>query len=116
MPENKVEDAKRSHMRLDIYGSAVKNQEIFRKTDLMDYGLGDLGFIWETDPAKRKQSGKKILPAFSSKANKSKENLMHMYMDLFMTRMRDLGNTAQGLKMNDVCARIRFPLLLRTRR
>ena len=68
----------------------------------MDYGIGDLGMIWETDPAKRKAVGKRILPAFSPKANRSKEPTMHQYMDLFMSRMKELGGTPEGLKMNDV--------------
>src|SRR5688572_4887662 len=86
----------------DIYAPAVKNQELFVKTDLMDFGYGDLGFIWESDPAKRKAVAKKILPAFSSKAIRTKEPLVHMYLDLFVSRMKELGGKPEGLQMNDV--------------
>ncbi|KAM7193008.1 Cytochrome P450 [Rhypophila sp. PSN 637] len=86
---------------MDIYGPAVKNQELFTKTDLMDFGAGDLGFIWENDPAKRKAVAKKILPAFSSKATRDKEPVVHQYIDLFVDKMKELGNRPEGLLMND---------------
>ncbi|KAK3292010.1 cytochrome P450 [Chaetomium fimeti] len=85
----------------DIYGASVKHQEVFLKTDLMDFGAGDLGFIWESDPAKRKAVAKKILPAFSSKATKEKEPLVHAYLDLFVRRMKEVGGRPEGLPMND---------------
>jgi hypothetical protein len=69
----------------------------------MDFGAGDLGFIWENDPVKRKAVGRKILPAFSTKAIKGMEPIVHMYMDIFVSRMKELGGTPEGLLMNDVC-------------
>lgn len=89
-------------MCADIYGTAVKHQETFVKTDLMDFGAGDLGFIWENDPAKRKETGKKILPAFSSKATKAKEPVVQEYMDCFVSKMMELGGRPEGLLMNEV--------------
>ena len=71
----------------------------------MDFGAGDLGFIWESDPIKRKAVGKKILPAFSSKASRSMEPIVHMYMDIFVSKMKELGGTPEGLLMNDVGGR-----------
>ncbi|KAK3317993.1 cytochrome P450 [Apodospora peruviana] len=71
------------------------------KTDLMDFGAGDLGFIWENDPAKRKAVAKKILPAFSSKAIRQKESVVQAYMDLFVDKMKELGSRPDGLLMND---------------
>ena len=96
---NKIETA---DLKSDIYGAAMQNQELFIKTDLMDFGAGDLGFIWESDPAKRKAVAKKILPAFSRKATKAKEATVHKWMDLFISRMKELGNAPEGLDMNDV--------------
>jgi hypothetical protein len=74
----------------------------------MDFGAGDLGFIWESDPAKRKAVAKKILPAFSSKAIKEKEPIVHKYLDIFVSRMGDLGSKPEGLNMNDVRMPISF--------
>ena len=82
----------------------MKNQETFLKTDLMDFGAGDLGFIWESDPVKRKAVAKKILPAFSSKAIRSMDPIVHKYMDMFVSKMKELGRTPDGLLMNDVGA------------
>jgi hypothetical protein len=89
-------------MGQDIYGAAVKNQELFLKTDLMDFGAGDLGYIWENNPAKRKAASKKILPALSTKSIRSMEPTMHNYLDLFITRMKELGGGPEGCLMNDV--------------
>ncbi|KAL2258304.1 hypothetical protein VTK26DRAFT_8431 [Humicola hyalothermophila] len=86
---------------VDIYGASERHQELFVKTDLMDFAAGDLGFIWESDPAKRKAVAKKILPAFSSKATREKEPVVHAYLDLFVQRMKDLGGRPEGLLMND---------------
>lgn len=66
----------------------------------MDFGAGDLGFIWENDPAKRKAVAKKILPRFSTKALKSMEPTVHSYMDLFISK--ELGSEPEGILMNDV--------------
>jgi hypothetical protein len=55
----------------------------------MDFGAGDLGYIWEKDPTKRRAVAKKILPAFSNKATKAKEPVVHAYMNLFVSRMKD---------------------------
>ncbi|KAK7706313.1 hypothetical protein SLS64_007653 [Diaporthe eres] len=86
---------------MDIYGPMSKGQEVFVKTNLMDFGQGDLGFSWQPNPAIRKATGKKILPAFSNKANKNKEPLVNAYIDLFIHKMRTLGGEREGLLMND---------------
>ncbi|KAI1863172.1 uncharacterized protein JN550_009698 [Neoarthrinium moseri] len=85
---------------LDIYGPAMKSQEIFQKTDMMDFGSGDLGLTWENDPAKHREVARKILPAFSSKAIKAKEPILQSYIDLFISRMREIGGLAEGLEMS----------------
>lgn len=86
---------------MDIYGRMNKGQELFVKTNLMDFGQGDLGFSWQPNPMIRKATGKKILPAFSNKANKNKEPLVHAYIDLFISKMMSLGGKPEGLLMND---------------
>ncbi|RYP60155.1 hypothetical protein DL769_008248 [Monosporascus sp. CRB-8-3] len=92
---------------LDIYGATAKGHEIWVKTDLMDFGTGDGGFIWEEDPVKRCEVAKKILPAFSTKAIRAKQATVQMYIDLFVDRMKVGGKAArrQGSKS------LKFPLL-----
>jgi hypothetical protein len=59
------------------------------------------GIAWERDPAKHRQIAKRLSPAFSMKSLKSKELSIHKYIDLFMQRMREVGNrdVAVDLKM-----------------
>ena len=89
-------------MLLDIYNPAVKSQETWLKTDLMDFGTGDLGFTWENDPVKRRKVAKKVLPAFSTKALKAKEPTVQMYINLFVDRMKELGGASEGLDIHQV--------------
>ncbi|KAI0021237.1 cytochrome P450 [Xylariomycetidae sp. FL0641] len=84
---------------LDIYGSMQNGYETFFKTDLMDFGAGDQGFIWEADPVKRKKVAKKLLPAFGPKAIKAKESTVHRYIDLFVQKMRELGCRGDGVEI-----------------
>ncbi|EPE30390.1 Cytochrome P450 [Glarea lozoyensis ATCC 20868] len=85
----------------DIYGAAIKGQELFLKTDLMNFGTGDLGYIWENDPVKRKAAAKKILPALSTKAIRNMEPTIHFYLDLFISKMKDHGTNPEGCLMSD---------------
>ncbi|KAI1352028.1 cytochrome P450 [Xylaria sp. FL0043] len=85
---------------LDIYNPAVKHHETWLKTDIMDFGAGDGGFIWEQDPAKRRKVAKKILPAFSTKAIKAKEPTVQQYIDLFIAKMKVIGSEPSGVDLN----------------
>jgi hypothetical protein len=68
----------------------------------MDLGTGDGGISWEQDPIKHRTTAKKVSPAFSSKSMKAKEFVLHSYIDLFVRRMRELGNTENGVDLNTV--------------
>lgn len=68
----------------------------------MDFGTGDLGFIWEIDPVKRREVAKKVLPAFSTKAIKAKEPTVQMYINLFVDKMKELGSAQEGIDLNKV--------------
>ena len=72
----------------------------------MDFGVGDQGFIWEQDPVKRREVAKKLLPAFSTKAIKAKESTVHKHVDMFVTRMRELGGTDKGVDINEVSVQV----------
>ncbi|KAI0799234.1 isotrichodermin C-15 hydroxylase [Xylaria sp. FL0064] len=84
---------------LNIYGSAVRNHETFLKTSFMDLGTGDGGITWEQDPIKHRITAKKVSLAFPSKSMKAKEFVLHSYIDLFVRRMRELGNTGDGVDL-----------------
>ncbi|KAI1264458.1 cytochrome P450 [Xylariaceae sp. FL1019] len=84
----------------DIYEAATKHQEDWVKTDLMDFGSKDGGFLWEQDAAKRKEVAKKLLPAFSHKAIRAKEPTVHHHIDLFVNKMKGIGHSAEGIDLN----------------
>ncbi|KAI0400702.1 cytochrome P450 [Xylaria palmicola] len=83
----------------DILGSTLRGYETFLKTDLMDFGAGDLGFIWEADPVKRKEVSKRLLPAFAPRATKAKDPTVHYYVDLFIERMKEIGPKGDGVEI-----------------
>ncbi|KAI0903786.1 isotrichodermin C-15 hydroxylase [Ustulina deusta] len=85
--------------KVDILGSTQNGYETFLKTDLMDFGAGDRGFIWEADPVKRKEVAKRLLPAFAPKATKAKEPTVHYYIDLFIERMKEIGSKGDGIEI-----------------
>ncbi|KAI0101914.1 isotrichodermin C-15 hydroxylase [Nemania sp. FL0031] len=85
--------------KVDILGSTQGVYETFLKTDLMDFGAGDLGFIWEADPVKRREVAKRLLPAFAPKATKAKEPTVHYYIDLFVERMKEIGSKGDGVEI-----------------
>lgn len=89
-------------LRGDILGSTQNGYETFLKTDLMDFGAGDRGFIWEADPVKRKEVAKRLLPAFAPKATKAKEPTVHYYIDLFIERMKEIGSKGDGIEITKV--------------
>ncbi|TGJ86269.1 hypothetical protein E0Z10_g2471 [Xylaria hypoxylon] len=96
----------------DIYGSAVKNHETFLKTSFMDLGTGDGGITWEQDPIKHRITAKKVSPAFSSKSIKAKESVLHLYIDMFVRRMRELGNIGTGVDLNTVSSSLPFMTMI----
>ncbi|KAI1375296.1 isotrichodermin C-15 hydroxylase [Hypoxylon crocopeplum] len=85
--------------KLDILGSTQNGYETFLKTDLMDFGAGDRGFIWEADPVKRKEVAKRLFPAFGPKAIKAKEPTVHHYIDIFIRKMKELGSKGEGIEI-----------------
>ncbi|GAB1312667.1 Benzoate 4-monooxygenase cytochrome P450 [Madurella fahalii] len=83
----------------DIYASHTKHIEHFPKANFIDLGGGDKGLTWETDPAKHRAIAKMIAPAFSVKAIKSKEPMMHKYVDLFVRKMSEVGSREGGIEL-----------------
>lgn len=68
----------------------------------MDLGDGDQGLTWEKDPVKHRAVAKKVAPAFSPKALRSKEPTMHKYIDLFVQKMREVGEQKGGIELKKV--------------
>ncbi|PSR80560.1 benzoate 4-monooxygenase cytochrome P450 [Coniella lustricola] len=84
----------------DIYGSHTKNMEHFAKTQINNHG-GDKhgGLIWEWDPVRHRKVSKQLSPAFSGRALKAKEAILHRYTDLFVQRMKEFGGGQEGVSL-----------------
>ena len=67
-------------------------------------GLGDEddGLLWERNPEKHRRVSKTMSPAFSGKSLKAKVPTMNKYIDLFMTRMKELGIKEEGVDLSTV--------------
>ncbi|EDN93191.1 hypothetical protein SS1G_09057 [Sclerotinia sclerotiorum 1980 UF-70] len=84
----------------DLYGTHNKNLELFPKTQINNHGNDKHGgIIWEWDPVRHRQVAKQLSPAFSGRALKAKEPILHKYIDLFVDRMKDFGGEAQGVSL-----------------
>ncbi|ROW04707.1 hypothetical protein VMCG_04868 [Cytospora schulzeri] len=83
----------------DIYLSHEKNLEAFVKTDFEDLGEGDGGISFEIDPVKHREVARRLAPAFSTKNFKAKEATLESYIDLFVTKMKEVGGGEEGAEM-----------------
>ncbi|KAI0180131.1 cytochrome P450 [Hypoxylon sp. FL1284] len=95
----------------DIYSTHTKGLELFAKTQINNHGNDEHGgIIWEWDPVRHRQVARQLAPAFSGRALEAKEPTLHKYIDLFVGRMKSLGNTVDGVSLpswvNWVCVDI----------
>lgn len=86
---------------LDIYTSHTKNQEHFHKVD-SGIPLPDNGISFERDPVKHRQLAKKLAGAWSAKSLKAMEPAMHSYINLFIRKMVEEGNSQNGMDLQAV--------------
>ncbi|KAJ5274000.1 hypothetical protein N7478_009125 [Penicillium angulare] len=88
------------HSHTDLYGSHNKNLETFCKTQINNHGNDKHGgLIWEWDPVRHRQVAKQLSPAFSGRALRAKEPTLHKYIDLFVERMKQMGDEAGGVSL-----------------
>ncbi|KAJ6020768.1 cytochrome P450 [Penicillium herquei] len=71
-----------------IYGSAIKNREIFRKNDFQEIGENEPGITAEKDPEVHRQIAKQLVPAFSAKSLRKQEDVIHQHVDGFVAQLR----------------------------
>jgi hypothetical protein len=86
---------------MDIYSYRDKHHELFAKNDLQDFGAGDLGFIWETDPVKHRDVGKKLLPRLQQPGHQGKGARDEHLFGSLVQKMKDCGSCPGGLLMNE---------------
>ncbi|KAK0629905.1 cytochrome P450 [Bombardia bombarda] len=83
----------------DIYAPHVRGAEAFVKTDFQNRGKNLGGIVWEEDPIKHRETARRLAPAFSSRAIRAMEPVVHEYMDYFISRMRELGGGDSGIPL-----------------
>jgi cytochrome P450 len=87
----------------DIYTSHTKNQEHFRKVD-SGIPLPDDGISFERDPAKHRLLAKKLAGAWTAKSMKTMEPTMHSHIDSFIRKLKEEGDSAEGIDLQVVSA------------
>ncbi|KAI1089462.1 cytochrome P450 [Rostrohypoxylon terebratum] len=86
----------------DIYSSHEKSLETFVKTDIHDFAKDkDGGLIWQQDPHRHRQIAKQVAQAFSRKAIRATDPVIHHYVDLFVNKMKEIGNTPGGVDLSN---------------
>lgn len=86
----------------DICATQHRGLESLPKTDFQDRGKDLGGVAWENDPVRHHEVARKLSPAFSNRAMRAMEPLVHEYMDYFVQRMEELGPSAgDGISLLD---------------
>ncbi|KAI0203726.1 cytochrome P450 [Astrocystis sublimbata] len=84
----------------DIYSAHEKSLEKFVKTDIKDFARDkDGGLIFQQDPARHRQIAKRMAPAFSPKATRAKDPILHRYADIFVDKMKAHGGEKNGISL-----------------
>lgn len=84
-----------------MYGTHTKNLETFPKTQINNHGNDKHGgIIWEWDPVRHRKVAKQLSPGFSGRALRAKEATIHKYVDLLIGRLKEFGNSTQGVQLD----------------
>ncbi|KAI9154895.1 putative isotrichodermin c-15 hydroxylase protein [Paramyrothecium foliicola] len=86
---------------LDIYSPQHKNMEVFVKTDFQNRGDDLGGLVWEEDPVRHREVARQLSSAFSSRTIRAMEPLVQKHLGYFIERMKELGDTEQGVELGD---------------
>lgn len=78
----------------DIYGPPSKTRKLFRKSPMF-YDTGIQSIVYEMDPDEHEKQHKLFAPAFRASAVRSQEHVVQEHVDLFVTQLRDQGQSGQ---------------------
>lgn len=93
----------------DIYGHPKPGRKPFLKSDFYEKSDGAAQSIASMqDPEQHRQARKALSPAFSAKALRDQQDVVLKYVNMFVDQVRSLGDTAEGIDINEV----RFTTLL----
>lgn len=57
--------------------------------------------MWQQDPLRHRQIAKQVAPAFSQKAIRATDPVIHRYVDLFVNKMKEIGDTPAGIDLSN---------------
>lgn len=77
----------------------MRNRETFIKTNFQEIGESEPGITAERDPDKHREISKKLLPAFSGKALRAQESVVHGHVDRFIRQLEREVKVAEALEM-----------------
>lgn len=89
----------KSNVCADIYLAQEKNLELFVQVGYDTLDTGDNGITGEPNPARHRETAKKLAPAFSKKNLLSKEATVLKHIDMFMERMKEVGAGNRRVEM-----------------
>ncbi|KAI0102624.1 cytochrome P450 monooxygenase-like protein [Nemania sp. FL0031] len=95
----------------DIYGHTSKGKKRFLKTEF--YDLGEIPRVTTArDPEVHARQRKAMAHAFSGKALRDQEILVHEYMDLFIRQLQNLGQAGKkALNISEVYNWLTFDII-----
>ena len=87
---------------IDIYTSTIKNRPAFVKTNFLDTGDKYEGLPSERDIDKHRVGRKMLSPAFSARAMKQYESVIHGNIFAFTQRLEEFGQVEAGVNITEV--------------
>ncbi|KAM5448232.1 hypothetical protein McanCB56680_001040 [Microsporum canis] len=88
-------------LREDIYPSAIRNRETFIKTRFQEIGEKEPGITAERDPDLHREIARQLHPAFSARALRSQEPVVHRHVDDFIGQLKQHGTKGRGVDMKE---------------
>lgn len=96
----------------DIYGHAGKGRQTFIKSNFYDSNGKQPSIVTARDPIEHSIQRKALSAAFSAKALRDQENVIHQYVDLFITQIGKLGSaTTKGINIPEAFNWLTFDII-----
>jgi cytochrome P450 len=95
----------------DIYAHPSKSKPLFLKAPNYDHGGPAAHIVGTRDPEDHKRQKKALAPAFSAKALREQEDIVHEYVDMFISQLENLGTGSRGIDIGKALAWVTFDII-----
>lgn len=96
----------------DIYGHATRNKKMFIKGTWYEADAEFPGIVSVRDPAQHSRQRKYLAHAFSAKALRSQEFIIHQYVDMFLFQLGRIGNSdGSGINLDEAFNWLTFDII-----